>query len=122
MTFSNFEEIVAWQKGKELVRLVYELTKKAPFSKDFGLEDQVRRAAISVPSNIAEGFDRQTNNEFRQFLFIAKGSTAELRTQISIAHDLGYISEEECKKAYELSVQISKMLTKLTQYLTVQKV
>ena len=120
MTFSNFEEIVAWQKGKELVKLVYELTKKSPFSKDFGLIDQVRRAAISIPSNIAEGFDRQTNNEFRQFLFIAKGSTAELRTQISIAHDLGYISEEECKQVYDLSVQISKMLTKLTQYLTVR--
>ena len=88
-TIQRFEEIEAWQVARELTRSVYECSKSGSFAKDFALRDQIRRAAISVMSNIAEGFERGGNAEFIQFLSIAKGSAAEVETQLYVALDQG---------------------------------
>lgn len=88
----RFEDVVAWQKGRELVRVIYRLTKLTEFSKDFALRDQIRRAAISITSNIAEGFERGGTREFIQFLGHAKGSCGELRSQLYIALDETYLT------------------------------
>jgi four helix bundle protein len=91
---TRFEELIAWQKARELTSRVYRLTLAGKFARDFVLCDQIRRSAISVPSNIAEGFERGGRREFAQFLSIAKSSCAELRTQLCIAKDVGYVDEE----------------------------
>jgi four helix bundle protein len=88
----KFEDLVAWQKARQLVADVYQMTNGQSFSRDYSLKDQVRRSAVSVMSNIAEGFDRGNPREFHQFLVIAKGSCAELRSQVYIASDVGYIA------------------------------
>ena len=106
----NFEDLLVWQKSRVLVKEIYLLTRQEKFSKDFGLRDQIQRAAVSVPSNISEGFDRQSRKEFKQFLYIARGSASEVRTQLYLAFDLGYIAESDLKKLKELTVEISKML------------
>ena|ERR1700682_1895182 len=93
--FQNFEEIQAWQRARALTREVYALSDREPFSRDFGLRDQVRRASASIMSNIAEGFERNGRKEFLQFLAIAKGSAGEGLSQSFIAYDQGYISEAE---------------------------
>ena len=85
----RFEEIEAWRVARELTRMVYEVTKGEGFRRDFGLRDQVQRAAVSVMSNIAEGFERGSNREFIQFLFYAKGSAGEVRSQLVVALDQG---------------------------------
>jgi four helix bundle protein len=89
----RFEDLVAWQKARELTARVYRTSLNGRFAKDFVMCDQVRRSALSVPSNIAEGFERGGRGEFHQFLSVAKASCAELRTQIYIAADIGYIDE-----------------------------
>ena len=90
---SKFEELIAWQKSRELVTAIYKVTNGKEFSRDFGLRDQIQRAAVSIMSNIAEGFERAGRAEFHQFLVIAKGSCAEVRSQLYIALDIGYISK-----------------------------
>ena len=90
---SRFEDLVAWQKARELTREIYRVTNTGRFGKDFALRDQIRRASVSVLSNLAEGFDRASRSEFHQFLVIAKGSCAEVRSQLYIAVDAGYLSE-----------------------------
>ena len=87
----GFKELQVWQLAKELAVLVYDATETGRVAKDFGLKDQMRRAAVSIPSNIAEGDERDTNKDFVRFLYIAKGSPAELRTQLEIALEVGYI-------------------------------
>ena len=95
----KFEDIKAWQKARELNANIYRLTNSnTSFSKDFGLRDQIRRSSISISSNIAEGFERQTAKEFIRFLYIAKASAGEFRSQLYLASDLEYISTEEFKK------------------------
>jgi len=91
-TFKKFEDITAWQKARELTRLVYEITKNGNFSKDFSLRDQIRRASVSIMSNIAEGFDRGGRKEFIQYLSIAKGSVGEVKSQLYTALDQKYIA------------------------------
>lgn len=95
MAVTRFEELIAWQKARELTKLVYEVSKHDDFARDFALTNQIRRASISVMSNIAEGFDRLGDVEFHRFLVIAKASCAEVRSQIYVALDVGYLSEEE---------------------------
>jgi four helix bundle protein len=90
----RFEDLLAWQKGRVLCREIYRVTKEGSFARDFALRDQIRKAAISIPSNIAEGFERFRLSEFHQFLSIAKASAAEVRTQIYLASDIGYIDDE----------------------------
>lgn len=106
----GFKELFVWQKASDLAVLVYKITNENEFKKDFGLRDQVRRAAVSVPSNIAEGDERDTDKDSVRFFFIAKGSLAELRTQIEIAYRIGYIEENVFKGIEDKAIEIGKML------------
>ncbi|MFQ5794302.1 MAG: four helix bundle protein [Candidatus Bipolaricaulia bacterium] len=96
----RFEDIRAWGEAREVVNNIYNVTGRGSFAQDFSLKDQIRRAAISIPSNIAEGFSRHSNKEFIQFLFVAKGSAAEVQSQRYTALDQGYISQEEFDNIY----------------------
>jgi four helix bundle protein len=113
----SFEELPVWQKARELVKFIYALTKEEAFRKDFSLVDQIRRAAISVLSNIPEGFERGSNAEFIQFLYIAKGSAGEVRAQLYAAFDQGYMTGEQFKKGYHLCRNVSGQLSGLIDYL-----
>ncbi|MFD0964415.1 four helix bundle protein [Pseudofulvibacter geojedonensis] len=116
--FSSFEEIIAWQKARELNLDIYSFTNKNnSFSKDFGLRDQIRRASISISSNIAEGFERQTSKEFIRFLYIAKASAGEVRSQLYLAVDLSYITKEEFEKLNLKVSDIAKLISGLIKYL-----
>ena len=117
MKAKNIEELLVWQRARELVNNVYSLTKKQNFRRDFSLVDQIRRATITVMSNIAEGYERGSNTEFIQFLYIAKASCGEVRTQLLIALDQGYINKEELEKAKELALKVSGMLSNFISYL-----
>lgn len=117
MKAKSIEELLVWQRARELVNNVYSLTKKQNFRRDFSLVDQIRRATISVMSNIAEGYERGSNTEFIQFLYIAKASCGEVRTQLLIALDQGYINKEELEKAKELALKVSGMLSNFIAYL-----
>ncbi len=117
MKIEKFEDIVAWQKARELTKDIYELTSIGKFEKDFSLKDQIRRCSISIASNIAEGFERGGNKEFIHFLYIAKGSCAELRAQLYIASDLLYINDVEFNNAYNKAIEINKLLYGFISYL-----
>lgn len=106
----GFRDLLVWQKGKQLAVAVYRLTMTEPFSSDWGLRDQMRRAAVSVPSNIAEGDEKETNRESVRSFYIAKGSLAELMTQLEIAHEIGYISTKDWQVFEERSQEIGRML------------
>lgn len=108
MNAERFEDLLFWQKSRKLVRYVY---RSMANNRDFGFRDQYTRAAVSVMNNIAEGFERQTNKEFRQFLFIAKGSCGEVRSMCYAACDLEYISKDEFDRTYNLSLEISRMVS-----------
>ena len=110
MAIKNFRELDVWQMGKDICLLVYKITGKFPKNEMYGIVSQMRRAAISVPSNIAEGFNRYHNKEFRQFLYIALGSCAELETQLEITHELKYFNADEYKILQDKLVLLSKML------------
>src|SRR4030042_4132500 len=116
-TFQTFKEIEACQKAKELTRGIYAVSNKGPFSKDFGLRDQIRRASVSIMSNIAEGFERGGTREFIQFLSMAKGSSGEVRSQAYVAVAQGYIDKETFEQLYTLASEASRMITGLMKYL-----
>ena len=116
-TIKKFEEIEAWQKARELTREVYRHSKVGPFSKDFGLRDQMRRAAVSVMSNIAEGFERGGTKEFMQFLAIAKGSVGELEAQLYVALDQAYMSVGEFDALQRLAGSTKRLIGGLINYL-----
>jgi four helix bundle protein len=117
MRAQGFEELNVYQRARELTNRIYQLTRDGAFARDFGLVDQVRRASVSIISNIAEGFERGTNPEFVQFLFIAKGSCGEVRTQVSVAFDQQYISKEDYEDLTDRCRRISAMLANLISYL-----
>jgi len=116
-TIERFEDIKAWQKARELARTIYRLTAKAKFNKDFGLREQIRKASISVMSNIAEGFARRGDKEFKRFLSIALGSTAEVQSQLYAALDLEYITKKEFQDAYDAAMEVDKLITGFMKYL-----
>lgn len=116
-TFRQVEDIKAWQAARRLVVSVYALSRTAPFSGDCALCDQIRRAVVSVASNIAEGFERGTPRDFIHFLHMARGSAGEVRTQLHIALDLGYISQDAFQGVAEECRQIIQMITGLVAYL-----
>lgn len=116
-TFKKFEEIECWRKARELTRQVYSESNKAPFSRDFGLKDQIRRASVSIMSNIAEGHDRSGTGEFVQFLATAKGSAAEVRCQLYVAADQGYVQDDDLMQLSALAEEIGKMVGSLMKYL-----
>ena len=112
-----FEDLVVYQKSRELANGIYALARQGAFAKDYGLADQVRRAAVSVMSNIAEGFERGSNTEFIQFLYIAKGSCGEVRAQLSIAVDQGYVARSDYERLQNQCRLISGMLSSFINYL-----
>ena len=116
-SFRSFEEMEAWKKSRKLTRQVYDLTGVGVFAKDFGLKDQIRRACVSVMSNIAEGFERSGTGEFIQFLAIAKGSAGEVRSQLYVALDQGYLSKNEFEVLCGSAKEISQMISGLISYL-----
>lgn len=104
----RFEDIIAWQKAKELTLLIY---KEFSESKDFSFKDQIQRASLSIMNNIAEGFERRTNNEFKHFLFMAKGSSGEVRSMLHLTKELKKISKDGFNKLFILSEEVSKILS-----------
>ena len=109
----GFKDLKVWQKSKELAVLIYKITQERNFRRDFGFKDQIRRAAISIPSNIAEGDERGSNKEAVRFFYIAKGSLAELQTQIEIAFEIGYLNENTWKELCDRTQMIGRMLGSL---------
>jgi len=113
MEKSTYQGLLVWQKAMDLTATIYNLVKKLPKEELFSLSDQMRRAVVSIPSNIVEGRDRNTNKEFIQFLTIARGSKAELETQLLICVKVGYLNETDVLDAMNLLTEIGKMLTSL---------
>jgi four helix bundle protein len=109
----RFEDLIAWQKARELTKLVYSVSGSGKFAQDWGLKDQIRRASVSVMSNVAEGFDRSGRPEFRQFLVIAKGSCAEVRAQLYVALDVGYLSKQQFEELYTLTEETGRIINGL---------
>jgi len=105
-----FEDLIAWQKARELTREIYMITTGSKFEKDFGLRNQIQRACVSIMSNIAEGFDRASRAEFHQYLVIAKGSCAEVISQLYVAYDIGYISNKQFAKLKKLTEEVSQII------------
>lgn len=116
-TFKRFEDIQAWQLGRELNREIYRLTSEGSFARDFGLRDQIRRASISVTSNIAEGYGRRSPRDFARFLTMASGSVAEVQSQLYLALDLGYLNEPDATATLALTRRIAGALVNLGRYL-----
>lgn len=110
----KFEDIVAWQNARAMTQEIYALFR---VNKDFGFRDQIQRACISVMSNIAEGYERQSNKEFAQFLYIAKGSCAEIRSLLYTGRDLKYITEDQFQKLNNASLIISKLISGFITYI-----
>jgi four helix bundle protein len=117
---NRFEDLDVWKNARQLVLVVYRLTQAEQFSKDFGLKDQIRRAAVSVVSNVAEGFESPTQKTFADYLGRAKASAGEVRTQLYLALDLAYVNQSEFDEAYQLALVCSKQLTRFIQYLHAQ--
>jgi len=91
----RFEDLIAWQKARKLTQLIYQVSRRGAFAKDFGLSGQIQRSAVSIMSNISEGFERGGRGEFHQFLSIAKASCADVRSQLYVAFDVGYLNQNE---------------------------
>ena len=119
-TAKRFEDLDVWQRSKELTNLIYRYSADGAFSRDFGLHDQMRRASVSIMSNIADGFESQTQSMFIQYLGRAKGSAGEVRAQLYIAHEQGYLTNDEFDAVKLLAEICSKQLTKFIQYLESQ--
>lgn len=113
----KFEDILAWQKGRELTQHVYRATRQGEFAKDFALRDQIRRAVISITSNIAEGFERDGSKEFVQFLSLSKGSCGEVRSQLYVALDEAYLSQSQWQDLHDRCLEISRLLDGFAKYL-----
>jgi four helix bundle protein len=113
ITGKGFRSLKVWQKGKELAIAIYNMTGKGKFTKDYGLRDQLRRAAVSIPSNIAEGDELNTDKQAIRYVYMAKGSSAEVLTQAMIALEIGYFDNDTYREIESRCTEISKMLAKL---------
>lgn len=116
-TFKTFEEIEAWKKARELTKRIYQVSGSGTFAKDFSLKDQIRSASVSIMSNIAEGHDRGGTREFVQFLAIAKGSTAEVKSQLYVALDQDYIGPPKFTELSNLATETGNIIGGLMKYL-----
>lgn len=116
-TITRFEDIEAWQLGRELKRSVYQFSKAGEFAKDFALKDQIRRAAISVTANIAEGIEREGNREFVQFLSHSKGSCGEVQDHLYTALDQSYLTQEQFDELYRKASEVGQKLGAFMNYL-----
>ncbi|MGB9774098.1 MAG: four helix bundle protein [Bacteroidota bacterium] len=114
---TRFEDIIAWRKARDLVGKIYGVSFTKAGSTDYSLQDQIRRASVSVMSNIAEGYGRQTGKDFIKFLYFALGSAAEVQSQLYIAYDLGYLDEQRFKELYELTSECAKIIRGLIKSL-----
>ncbi|WP_017301460.1 four helix bundle protein [Nodosilinea nodulosa] len=117
----KFEDLEVWKTARELTRVIYRLSNQGTFARDFGLKDQMRRAAVSVMSNIAEGFDSRTPKLRMSFLGIAKASAGELRSQAYVALDAGHISQSEFEKLFDLVDKCSRQLRRFMDCLQVER-
>jgi four helix bundle protein len=117
MIYKTFEDLPIWQKARELAKFVFELSSEEPFHKDFRFRDQIRASSGSVSDNIAEGFERSGNKEFVQFLYIAKGSCGETRSQSYRAFDLKYIDQETLDSLIQKTTELSSEIAGLIIYL-----
>lgn len=106
----RFEDLIAWQKARQLVAAICRATSVGGFAKDFGLRDQIQRAAVSVVSNIAEGFERGSRSEFHQFLVVSKASAAEVRSQLYVALDVGYLDQPNFDTLMNQACEVSKII------------
>jgi four helix bundle protein len=106
----RFEDLFGWKKARLLARRIYQICGAGPLAKDFRLADQMRRSAVSISSNIAEGFARSSEREFRRFLSVANGSCAELRSQLYIAHDVGHLDTETFKSVFGLAEEVGRII------------
>jgi four helix bundle protein len=113
----RFEDIEAWKKARELTKIIYEVTAQGKLATDFSLRDQLRRASVSIMANIAEGFERGGNKEFRQFLATAKGSAGEVKTLLYVALDAGLTSTEQFQRISALADEASRLLAGFQRYL-----
>jgi four helix bundle protein len=111
----TFEDLRVWQQGIELVKQIYLITKEGNISRDFGLRDQLRRAAVSVPTNVAEGFERHSRKEYVNFLNIAKGSAGEVRSLLRVALEVGYLDKNTYLRLYDMAKGLSRMLASQIQ-------
>ena len=116
-TFERFEDIEAWQKARELTREIYRASRQGEFARDFDLRSQIRRAAVSIMSNIAEGFERDGVKEFSQFLSTAKGSAGEVASDLYVALDQGYFTRDVFDRLYNSARQVGRMIGGLMRYL-----
>lgn len=116
-TFRKIEEMKIWQNAREIVKAIYIETSNEKIRSDFGLVSQMRRASVSIVSNIAEGYERGGNKEFMRYLFIAKASAGELRSQVTIANDCGYIKDENSKLLISKLITLSGQIKGLINYL-----
>lgn len=121
MKITKFEELKIWQLSLKITKIIYDLTSKEKFARDFGLRDQIRRAIISVSSNIVEGFEKNNNNEFVRYLRISKGSVGEARNQLYIAVAVGYITKLEFETINEKLIDLSKQIGSFINYLISKK-
>jgi four helix bundle protein len=117
MQVKNFEDFEIWKEARALTREIYQLTRDSKFSKDFDLRNQIRRAAVSIMSNIAEGFERGGNQEFVQFLYVAKASCGEVRSQLYVALDQSYVAPKDCDDVSKSFRRLSIMISNLIDYL-----
>lgn len=116
-TITRFEDIEAWQTARELTRRVYALTEQGQFAKDFGLKNQIQRATVSVMSNIAEGFESRTQAQFLVYLGHAKASAGEVRSQLYVALDLKYLTQEQFNQVFDLADKSSRQIARFMDYL-----
>jgi four helix bundle protein len=116
-TFTTFEEISAWQKARQLTKELYKVTSVGAFARDYDLKNQIRRAAVSIMSNIAEGFERSGTGEFNQFLATAKGSAGEVRSQLYVVLDQNYLSNAVVGRLLEQAAEVGRMIGGLMIYL-----
>ena len=116
-TFTSFEDIQPWQKARQATKMIYEVTAKPPFARDYGLSSQIQRASVSIMANIAEGFGRHSDKEFANFLNIAHGSSSEVQSHLFVALDLGYIDQTSFSVMYNLMDEISRMTLVLGKHL-----
>jgi four helix bundle protein len=113
----RFEDIVAWQKARELTREIYAHAKIGPFAKDFGLREQIQRASVSIMGNVAEGFDRGGDKEFIQFLSISKGSCGEVKSHLYVALDQQYVNSTQFDRLYNSADEVGRLLAGFMTYL-----
>lgn len=116
-TITRFEEIEAWQTAREITKQIYSVTEEGKFARDFGLKDQLRRAAVSVMSNVAEGFESKTQPLFIRYLGIAKASAGEVRSQLYVSRDVNYLTEEQFSQLFQLAEKASRQLSRFISYI-----